>query len=121
MSVQSPTNHRDRSVKRRGTGTALPEPSGGDFDPFMNAAVIGKLGTKASIIVLGPPELNQTEFSDMQMPVQYKGLKYSMGMKTSSGNYARLYAMFGKSEKKWRGKVNVEVKHFKNNDFVAIV
>lgn len=113
-------NPRKRGTNSRGSGT-LPDPTGGDFDPFFNAGVVGKLGAKGVMDVLGAPEENKTEFSDMQMPVKYKGAKYSMGLKVASGNYARLFARFGNDPKKWRGKVNVEVKHFKANDYVAVV
>ena len=84
--------------------------------------MIGEEGTKAKIKVLGPPEMTpDSEFSDMQMPVEYKGSRYALGMKISSGNYARLYKRFGASEKKWKGVIAVEIKHFKKNDFVAVV
>jgi hypothetical protein len=94
---------------------------GGDFDPFFNAGVVGKLGTRAKVKVLGAPEMNKTEFSDMQLPVEFKKNRYSMGLKISSGNYARLHAKFGSNPKKWKGIVEVEVKHFKNNDYIALV
>jgi hypothetical protein len=108
---------------RRGSSRGLPKPqnAGGDFDPFLGAKIIGKLGATGTINVLGAPEESESEFSDMTMPVSFKGSRYAMGLKVSGGNYARLYKRFGANPKKWRGKVKVEVKHFKKNDYVAVV
>lgn len=117
MSIPKPTG-RSRTSGKAGK---LPAPEGGDFDPFLNAGVIGKLGTTAKIIVVGPPEEVESEFSDLQMPVTFKGSRYSMGLKVSGGNYGRLYKRFGSNPGKWRGVVKVEVKHFKANDYVAVV
>lgn len=99
----------------------LPPPDGGDFDPFLKAEDIGDLGDTAVITVTGPPEEVESEFSDLQMPVKYKGKVYSMGLKISGGNYGRLFKKFGNNPKKWKGTFKVEVKHFKNNDYVAVV
>lgn len=101
----------------------LPEPTGGgDFDPFLKAEHIGKLGAKAKIKILGGPvETPDSEYSDLQLPVSYKGSKYSLGLKVSGGNYNRLFKQFGDNPKKWHGTVEVEVKHFKANDYVAVV
>ena len=91
------------------------------MDPFLKAEDIGDEGDTAKITILGPPEECDSEFSDAQMPVKYKNQTYSMGIKWSSGNYARLFKRFGKNPKKWKGTVNVEIKHFKKNDYVAVV
>ena len=105
-----------------GSGSRLPTPeAGGDFDPFLNAGVIGKVGAKATITICGLPEVRETEFSDLQIPVKFKNKKYSWGMKFSSGNYSRMFQRFGDNVKKWKGAVKVEVKHFKKNDYVAVV
>lgn len=117
MSIPKPEGSR-RSSSR---GGKLPKPEGGDFDPFLKAEDIGELGETGTITVLGPPEEVESEFSDLQMPVSFKGSRYSMGLKISGGNYARLYKRFGDKPAKWRGKVKVEIKHFKKNDYVAIV
>jgi hypothetical protein len=118
MTLPAPSGKRGNNS--RGSGK-LPTPEGGDFDPFLKAEVIGKLGTKATITVTGGPEEVESEFSDMQLPVSFDGESYSMGLKVSGGNYARLFKRFGADPKKWRGKVKVEVKHFKANDYVAVV
>src|SRR5271157_2675779 len=100
----------------------LPKPeNGGDFDPFLKAEDIGKLGKQAKIAILGGPEETESEFSDALLPVKYRGQEYVLGIKWSGGNYARLYKRFGDNPKKWRGTVTVEVKHFKKNDYVAVV
>jgi len=101
----------------------LPEPTGGgDFDPFLKAGDIGKLGTKAKIKILGgPEETPDSEYSDMQLPVSFKGKRYALGLKVAGGNYGRLFKLFGDNPKKWHGTVEVEVKHFKANDYVAVV
>jgi len=110
------------ALPKPGGSKKLPSPTGGgDFDPFLKASDIGKLGAKAKITVLGGPvETPDSEFSDMQMPVSYKGKKYSLGLKTSGGNYSRLYKRFGDNPKKWKGSVSVEVKFFKKNNYVAV-
>jgi hypothetical protein len=117
MNLPKPAG-RSRGTSRAGK---LPPPDGGDFDPFFKAEDIGKLGKTAVITVTGPPEEVESEFSDMQMPIKFKGKLYSMGLKISGGNYSRLYKKFGDNPKKWRGAVKVEVKHFKSNDYVAVV
>lgn len=115
--LPKPTGKSRGSMK----GGKLPPPDGGDFDPFLKAEDIGKLGTKATITVVGAPEEVESEFSDLQMPVKFKGSQYSMGLKVSGGNYARLFKKFGDNPRKWKGAVKVEVKHFKKNDYVAVV
>jgi len=112
---------RQQAMTRTKVGR-LPQPEGGDFDPFLKAEHIGKVGTRATIKVLGgPEETPDAEFSDMQLPVEFKGSKYSLGLKVSGGNYGRLFKQFGDNPKNWKGKVEVEVKHFKQNDYVAVV
>jgi hypothetical protein len=107
------------------SGNSLPAPTstGGDFDPFLKAENIGngKVGATASITVLSAPEPSESEFSDMTMPVRLKGASYAMGLKTSGGNYSRLYKRFGANPKKWKGAVKVEVKEFKKKRYVAVV
>jgi hypothetical protein len=98
-----------------------PDQTGGDFDPFFKADIIGKLGSTGTITVLGGPEEVESEFSDAQIPIKFKGKKYSMGLKWNSGNHTRLFRKFGSNPKKWKGSVKVEVKHFKKNDYVAVV
>lgn len=111
-----------KSKRKGGRGNSLPEPeSGGDFDPFLKAEDVGKLGSKAKITVLGPPIETESEFSDMTLPIKYKTQQYAMGLKTSGANYRILYKRFGKSPKKWKGIVNIEIKHFKKNDYVAVI
>ena len=70
----------------------LPEPTGGgDFDPFLKAGDIGKLGTKAKIKVLGgPEETPDSEYSDMQLPVSFKGKRYALGLKDLRGKLRAL-------------------------------
>lgn len=100
----------------------LPEPSsGGDFDPFLKAADVGKLGTRAKIEIMGAPVEQESEFSDAIMPVRFKKNDYAFGIKWDGGNYARLYKRFGASEKKWKGTVTIEIKRFKKRDYVAVV
>lgn len=100
----------------------LPEPTGGDFDPFLKAEHIGKLGAKATLKILsGPEETPNSEYSDLQMAVEYKGQRYAMGLKLTTGNYPRLFRRFGDNPKNWKGKIDVEVKHHMANDYVAVV
>jgi hypothetical protein len=103
-------------------GGALPQPeAGGDFDPFLKASDIGKLGATGSIQVCGAPEESESEFSDATMPVRFRGHDYALGIKWSGGNYARLFKKFGANPKKWKGSVKVEIKRFKKRDYVAVV
>lgn len=109
---------------RHGSGTLpKPESTGGDFDPFLKAENIGngKVGATGSITVLGAPEASESEFSDMTMPVKCHGTRYAMGLKTSGGNYARLYKRFGGTPKHWKGTLKVEVKEFKKKRYIAVV
>jgi hypothetical protein len=118
MSIPKPAGRSGAS----GKSGKLPKPEGGDFDPFLKAEHVGKEGTRGKITVLGPPEMTpDSEFSDMQMPVSFKGSRYSLGMKVNGGNYARLYKRFGDKESKWKGSVSIEIKHFKKHDYVAVV
>jgi hypothetical protein len=116
MALPKPSGSKGKTGK-------LPAPTGGgDFDPTLKAELVGKLGATGKIKILGAPEETpDSEFYDMSLPVEFKGKRYAMGLKISGGNYARLYKRFGTNLKKWRGVANVEVKHFKANDYVAIV
>jgi hypothetical protein len=104
-----------------GSTGKLPAPTGDAFDPFFKAETVGKVGTKATIEVLGAPEVRQTEFSDAQMPIRFDGERYSLGLSFGKQNYARLFARFGDNPSKWRGKVQIVIKHFMANDYVAII
>ena len=115
MALPKPSDHSGTPMR------SLPEPQGGDFDPFLKAEDVGKLGTKGKITIIGPPEESSGEFSDLNLPVKYRGENYMLGLKFSGGSYARLFKRFGSNPKKWKGTVAIEVKHFKKNDYVAVV
>src|SRR5579885_214114 len=112
------------SGKRSRSSGSLPEPGGdfGDYAPFLNAATIGKVGTRAKIKITAEPDARETEFSDVQLPVMFKGKEYSFGLKSDKPNYSRLFDRFGKNPKKWVGKTfEVEIKRHMKKDYVAVV
>lgn len=122
MALPEPSEKRGSNSKPSGRG--LPEPGGdfGDFSDFLKAEHIGKLGTTATLLISGPPEARETEFSDVQLPVKHKGKEYSYGLKSEKPSYARLHARFSANPKKWVGKkFDVEIKMFKKKLYVAVV
>lgn len=105
-------------------GGMLPDPtSGEDFATFITADTIGKVGTRAVLIVSGAPVVRRTDFSDVQVPVTYKRANYVLGVSFSKMNYTRLVERFGKNPKKWRGKIEVEIKYSQQwkKSFIAVV
>lgn len=108
-------------------GGALPEPAARegstDYNDFLKADVIGPEGTDAQIVftgnVRGPED---SEFGERIIAeVTYKRKSYDFSIKTDSANYRLLFDRFGRNTAKWRGPVNVTIKHFANNDYVAVV
>jgi hypothetical protein len=108
------------------TAEKLPPPeASGDFDPFLNSSHIGKgkLGDTATLQFLGKCRLDEdNEFGPrLQCDVKLRGETYVYGVKLDGGSYGRLYRRFGNNPKKWKGKVEVEVKKHMGKLYVAVV
>lgn len=93
-----------------------------EFNDFIKASDIGGEGTTAVLEftgnVRGPED---SEFGERIIAeVKYNRKTWDFSVKTNNANYRLLHDRFGADGAKWRGKVNVVVKHFRANDYIAI-
>jgi hypothetical protein len=93
-----------------------------EFNEFLKASDIGPEGTEAQIDftgnVRGPED---SEFGERIIcEVRYQKKLYDFSVKTNNANYRLLHSRFGADGSKWRGKVGVIIKHFRNNDYIAV-
>lgn len=96
--------------------------SGGVGGDFLKVAMVGKIGKKATLTLLGSGEEKKGNFGpQISIAVRYKNKPYVWSFGQNSGNHSRLFKRFGASFKKWKGTVQVEVKEFNGNDYLAVV
>lgn len=99
-------------------------PSSGAFNPFMKAADIGKkIGAKGKIVLTGDARVNeQGRFGPQIMVGVVLGkTTYDLPVKIGSANHRILEENYGRNPKKWKNKkLNVEVKEYMNNRYVAL-
>ena len=94
-----------------------------EFNDFIKAADIGAEGETGVLEfsgnVRGPED---SEFGERIIAeVRYGRKTYDFSVKTNNANYRLLYERFGANTAKWRGKVNVVIKHFRANDYIAVM
>jgi hypothetical protein len=103
----------------------MPEPSegpAGDLPEFLRASDLGKKeGTRGTITFLGKPGRRiESQFGiQYAFPVRFKGKVYDWPVRVDSGNHRRIFDRFGKKVPK--GSVNVELKMYNRNPYIAIV
>lgn len=105
-------------------GAMLPEPEAdgaGEFNEFLKAKDIGKLGAEATLVFTGESRLADGGFGEQLVcEVKYGRKVYDYAIKLSSPSYRILFERFGKNPAKWRGSVKVTIKNFMNKDYVAV-
>jgi hypothetical protein len=114
-----------RKKTRPVTSSGMPAPSegpAGDLPEFLRASDLGKkVGAKGVITFLGKPGRRiESQFGvQWAFPVKFKGKVYDWPVREDSGNHRRMYDRFkGKAPK---GSVNVELKDYNRNLYIAIV
>lgn len=124
----APLENDDMSRKRTRENTAaagMPEPTegpSGDFPEFLRASDLGrKEGARGTITFLGKPGRKiESQFGvQYAFPVKFKGKVYDWPVRIDSGNHRRMFDRFGKKTPK--GSVNVELKTYNRNLYIAIV
>jgi hypothetical protein len=114
-----------KSTKTAAAAAGMPEPTdgpAGDLPEFLRAADLGKKeGAKGSITFLGKPARKiESQFGvQFAFPVKFKGKTYDWPIRLDSGNHRRIFDRFGKKTPK--GSVNVELKTYNRNLYIAIV
>jgi len=99
-----------------------PEADGaGEFNAFIKANDIGKLGAEATLTFTGESRLADGGFGEQLVcEVKYGRQVYDYAIKLSSPSYRILFERFGKDPAKWRGAVKVTIKNFMNKDYIAV-
>lgn len=96
--------------------------SGGAAGEFLKVKMVGKQGTKTSLVLTGSGEERAGTYGpQITLSCKWRGKDYRWSFGQNSGNHTRLYKRFGGSFKKWKGTVKVEVKEFNGNDYLAVV
>lgn len=118
-------DRNDMSRKQTATNTSMPAPAdgpAGDFPDFLRASDLGKkIGAKGTITFLGKPGRRIDSQFGVQwaFPVKFKGKVYDWPIRENSGNHRRMFDRFGGKAPK--GTVNVELKDYNRNLYIAIV
>lgn len=88
-----------------------------DYNPWLTVEALGKA---SALTIIGNPRKSSSQFGDgVIVDVKVGNAEFSWTVKFSSGNYSRLVKRFGKPDK-WKGKVNVEVREYLGNEYVAV-
>jgi len=117
--------NRKVRTKPAATASGMPEPTdgpAGDLPEFLRAADLGKKeGARGSITFLGKTASKiESQFGvQYAFPVRFKGKLYDWPIRIDSGNHRRIADRFGKRTPK--GSVNVELKTYNRNLYIAIV
>ena len=105
-----------------GDKVSKPQSGGGTGGDFLKARMIGKLGTKSTLKLMGTGEERSGNFGpQITVTCKWRGKDYRWSFGKDSGNHTRLYKRFGASFKKWKGEIKVEVKEFNGNDYLAVL
>lgn len=110
-----------RGASRRGS---VPPPSQSaqesEYNPFIKASDIGDLDERAKLALTGKVRVADSGFGEQMIcECRYDGKIYDWGFKVNGANHRILFKRFGKDERKWRGTVNVTVKEFNGNPYIA--
>lgn len=108
---------------RRGGGIPAPVASGNEteYNPFIKAADIGDIDAEAVLTLTGKVRIADSGFGEQVIcEVKYDGDTYDWGFKVNGANHRQLFKRFGSNEKLWRGRVNVTIKEFNGNPYIAV-
>lgn len=120
--METTTVAKTKTAPKRGAMLPEPEADGaGEFNEFLKAKDIGKLGAEATLVFTGESRLADGGFGEQLVcEVKYGRKVYDYAIKLSSPSYRILFERFGKNPAKWRGSVKVTIKNFMNKDYVAV-
>jgi len=112
---------RTAPAQRRG---GIPAPAQSDrtseYNPFIKAADIGGIDDTAVLTLTGKVRVGDSGFGEQMIcEVKYNRETYDWGFKVNGANHRILFKRFGSNESKWRGAVNVTIKEFNGNPYIA--
>lgn len=96
---------------------------GGEFNPFLKARDVGKLGTKATLTLTGKVRISEGGQFGTQIiaGVKLNGSEYDWAVKLNTPNHRWLEENCGLNTKAWKGKkVRVIILNNLGNDYVAV-
>lgn len=114
-----------KTAPKRKAGGGIPAPSANaensEFNAFLKASDIGKVGATASLLLTGETRVVDGNFGEQIVnEVKLGRTVYDWAITIDSVNHRMLFDRFGKDPKKWRGKVAVEVKMSRQNrEYIA--
>jgi hypothetical protein len=107
------------SQRQRGK---LPKPARDEsgYSPFLKVEDLAKKGT-TSITLQGGSRQAHSKFGEqIIVPIKLGNKKYDWAVNLTSGNYVRLYNRFGDDDKKWVGKVKVQVAENLDKKYIQV-
>jgi hypothetical protein len=107
---------------RRSGGIPAPQKSDktSDYNPFLKASDIGDVDDAATLLLTGKVRVADSGFGEQMIcEVRHNGTIYDWGFKIDGVNHRILFKRFGATENAWRGKVNVTIKTFNGNPYIA--
>ena len=99
------------------------ESGGGDFNPFLKARDVGKLGTKATLTLTGKVRISEGGQFGTQIisEVRLNGSMYDWPVKLNTPNHRWLEENLGVKTSSWKGKkVPIIILNNLGNDCVAV-
>ena len=93
-----------------------------DYNPFLKAHDIGKLGATAKLTLTGEVRVTNGEYGEQIIAeVRLGRINYDWPIKLNSPNHRELEDTLGLNAAKWRNKVvAVEVKEHMGRDYIAV-
>jgi hypothetical protein len=112
----------ERQTRMASDKVSKPEVGKGTSGEFLKAKMVGKLGAKTTLTLMGTGEERAGNFGpQITVGCKMKGKDYQWSFGLNGGNHTRLFDRFGSSFKKWKGVVKVEVKEFNGNEYLAVI
>lgn len=103
---------------------SIPKPRTADREggaaAFLKAAHLGKK-KRARLLLIGEARTQKGTFGEqLIVGVKLGKTRYDWAFNLNSGNHTRLYKRFGANPKKWKGPIDVELKEFNGNMYLAV-
>ena len=117
-----PAAHKSKSARQAGRIPGATNTQSNDYNPFLNAAVIGGFGAKAKLTLTGNARMTDGQFGEQIVAeVRFGRATYDWGIKLNTPNHRWLEDNLGLNTARWKNKiVPVEIKENMGRDYIAI-
>jgi uncharacterized C2H2 Zn-finger protein len=124
--MRMPAANRQAPAARTSSSTTIPranrEQQNTDYNAFLKAEFIGKVGKQATLTLTGNARSVESQFGEqIIVEVKHRGNVYDWGIKLNSPNHRLLEDFVGTETTRWRGKkIDVTVRENLGRDYIAI-